>query len=116
MLTRYAHIQLIVLFVLPGAIMTIFRTFLCDKALSRTRAWHSSKPTSRCRASHPSTSSSKCSPSLAFCCTRSASTLYAGLLFRARDAIQHRDGAGAEHLSFSSAATHSSTSRVRCRR
>ena len=30
--TRYAHIQLIVLFlVLPGASTTIFRTFLCDK-------------------------------------------------------------------------------------
>ena len=36
--TRYAHLQLIVLFlVLPGVSTTIFRTFLCDDGFVETK-------------------------------------------------------------------------------
>ena len=100
--TRYAHIQLIVLFlVLPGASTTIFRTFLCDKGFveDKSVSFLEADLTLSCESSEY-----KQLEVLAFIGLLlypvGVNALYAGLLFRARDAIQHRDGAGAEHLSF----------------
>ena len=99
---RYAHLQLIVLFlVLPGASTTIFRTFLCDKGFveDKSVSFLEADLTLSCESSEY-----KQLEVLAFIGLLlypvGVNALYAGLLFRARDAIQHRDGAGAEHLSF----------------
>ena len=100
--TRYAHLQLIVLFlVLPGVSTTIFRTFLCDEGFveDKSVSFLEADLTLSCESTEY-----KQLEVLAWfgllLYPVGVNALYAGLLFRARDAIQHRDGAGAEHLSF----------------
>ena len=100
--TRYAHLQLIVLFlVLPGVSTTTFRTFLCDTRFveDKSVSFLEADLTLSCESTEY-----KQLEVLAFIGLLlypvGVNALYAGLLFRARDAIQHRDGAGAEHLSF----------------
>ena len=100
--TRYAQLQLIVLFlVLPGVSTTIFRTFLCDEGFveDKSVSFLEADLTLSCE----STEYKQLSVIAWFGLLMypvGVNALYAGLLYRARDAVQHRDGAGAEHLAF----------------
>ena len=100
--TRYAQLQLIVLFlVLPGVSTTIFRTFLCDEGFveDKSVSFLEADLTLSCESTEY-----KQLEVLAWfgllMYPVGVNALYAGLLYRARDAVQHRDGAGAEHLGF----------------
>ena len=100
--TRYAQLQLIVLFlVLPGVSTTIFRTFLCDEGFveDKSVSFLEADLTLSCESTEY-----KQLEVLAWfgllMYPIGVNALYAGLLYRARDAVQHRDGAGAEHLAF----------------
>jgi hypothetical protein len=99
---RYAHLQLIVLFlVLPGVSTTIFRTFLCDDGFveDKSVSFLEADLTLSCESKEYNRLYALAWFGFALYPV-GVNALYAGLLYRARDAIQRRGGAGAEHLSF----------------
>ena len=99
---RYAQLQLIVLFlVLPGVSTTIFRTFLCDDGFveDKSVSFLEADLTLSCESKEYNRLYALAWFGFALYPV-GVNALYAGLLYRARDAIQRRGGAGAEHLSF----------------